>query len=129
MSEYQSAIDLAARLIIKKGREAIFRVPRAPVAVDPDRPWDKTTPSGSTPDDQTLKMVFLDYEQKEIDGTDIKSGDKQVLMFAKGVRNTPKSGNKIVELPKHGGATWNIVSVEALKPGEDVVMYTLQVRR
>lgn len=126
MTEYTSAIDLAARLIIKKGREAVFRSVKPGTVADPDRPWDQTP---APPDNQTLRMVFLDYEQKQVDGNDVKSGDKQVLMFAKGVRNLPKIGDKIIELPKHGGATWNIMMVDSLKPGEEVVMHTLQVRR
>lgn len=127
MSEYQSAIDLAARLIIKKGREAIFQHFVAGEVANPDKPWEKTP---RPPVEQTLKMVFLDYEQKDIDGTKIKSGDKQVLMFAKGVLNDPvANADKIKELPKHGGATWAIVKSEPLKPGDETVMYTLQVRR
>jgi len=131
VSEYSSAIDLAARLIIKKGREVIFRHKVAaptdgtPSGAD-DEPWNKADPSWPT---QKLKMVFLDYEQKEIDGTNIKSGDKKVLMFAKGVKYQPNTSDQIVELPKHGGKTWNIVDVDKLQPGEEVVMYTLQVRR
>lgn len=127
MSEYTSAIDLAARLIIKKGREAIFQHFVPGTKPDPDKPWE-TTPR--PPVEQTLKMVFLDYEQKDIDGSKIKSGDKQVLMFAKGVLNDPvANADKIKELQKHGGATWAIVKSEPLKPGDETVMYTLQVRR
>lgn len=127
MSEYTSAIDLAARLIIKKGREAVFQHFVAGTIANPDKPWE-TTPR--PPVEQTLKMVFLDYEQGVIDGTKIKMGDKQVLMFAKGVLNDPVAmADKIKELPKHGGATWAIIKSEPLKPGEETVMYTLQVRR
>lgn len=127
MSEYTSAIDLAARLIIKKGREAVFQHFVAGTIANPDKPWE-TTPK--PPVEQTLKMVFLDYEQGVIDGTKIKMGDKQVLMFAKGVLNDPVAmADKIKELPKHGGATWAIIKVDTLKPGEETVMYTLQVRR
>lgn len=120
MSEYTSAIDLAARLIIKKGREAIFQHFVPGTKPDSDKPWE-TTPR--PPIEQTLKMVFLDYEQKDIDGSKIKSGDKQVLMFAKGVLNDPvANADKIKELQKHGGATWAIVKSEPLKPGDETVM-------
>jgi len=131
VTEYTSAIDLAARLIIKKGREVYFRhMLSEPKSGEPsgpdDEPWEK---GHAGHHDQKLKMVFLDYEQKEIDGTNIKSGDKQVLMFAKGVKYIPNTSDKLVELPKHGGKSWNIIDVESLQPGEEVVMHTLQVRR
>jgi hypothetical protein len=127
VTEYSSAIDLAARLIIKKGREVIFRhLETDTTTVNPDRPWDKPAPLKG---DQKLKMVFLDYEQKRIDGTAIKTNDKQVLMFAKGVKYEPTTKDKIIDLPKDGGKLWNIVNVEIVKPGEEAVMYILQVRR
>lgn len=127
MTEYTSAIDLAARLIIKKGREVIFRHRETDTAsVDEDRPWDKPAPLEG---DQKLKMVFLDYDQKVIDGTKIKSKDKQVLMFAKGVRFTPTTKDFLIDLPKDGGKFWKILDVEILSPGEEAVMFTLQVRR
>lgn len=122
MSEYSSFIDLAARLIIKKGRLAKFRHVVEGTVTDPDRPWE-TKPA--PPFDQDLKMVFLDYEQGVIDGTKIKTGDQQVLMFAKGVLNDPTTKDKIID----GGKTWNIVKADVLKPGDETVMYTLQVRR
>lgn len=129
MTEYSSAIDLAARLIIKKGREVVFRhLETDTAAVDPDRPWDKPAPLKG---DQTLKMVFLDYEQKFIDGTKIKAGDQQVLMFAKGVQYAPTTKDKIIEKPKGStpSKTWNIMEVETVQPGEEPVLFILRVRR
>lgn len=133
MTEYTSAIDLAARLIIKKGREVTFRhfltEPKSGQPSGPDdEPWEKDADDKGYYD-QKLKMVFLDYVEKEIDGTPIKSGKKQVLMFAKGVKYTPNTTDKIIELPKNGGKTWNITEAEPLQPGEEAIMFTLIVSR
>lgn len=128
MTEYSSAINLAARLIIKKGREVVFshRETTPAAQKNPDRPQDKEAPLEGC---KTLRMVFLDYEQKFVNGTDIIAGDKQVYMFAKGVNWRPTKKDKIYETPKNGGEMWNIMGVETVRPGEEDVLYILQVRR
>lgn len=128
MTEYTSAINLAARLIIKKGREVVFHYRNSASSADPnpERPEDKAAPVVQT---QTLKMVFIGYEQKAINGTDIITGDQQVYMFAKGTLRAPTRKDLIFETAKHGGEAWNIVEVETIKPGEEDVLYILQVRR
>jgi hypothetical protein len=50
-------------------------------------------------------------------------------MFAKGVNWRPTKKDKIYETPKNGGEMWNIMGVEAVRPGEEDVLYILQVRR
>lgn len=123
MTEYTSAIDLAARLIIKKGREVIFRHLEDDVVTDPNRPWDKAAPlKGDTP----TRIVMLDYEQKYIDGTNIKVKDKQGLMFAKGQKYVPTTKDLIYD--KKDKKWWRIMEVEILQPGDETVMYTLQLR-
>lgn len=128
MTEYSSAIDLAARLIIKKGREVMFAyrssVPTAEVNVD--RPQDKAVPDDYR---QKMKMVFIGYEQSAINGTDILQGDQQAYMFAKGAKRAPTKKDLIFEMPKNGGKPMNIIKVEIIKPGEEDVLYILQVRK
>lgn len=128
MTEYTSAINLAARLIIKKGRVVVFHYRNSAPTDDPnpERPEDIAAPTVVT---QDLKMVFIGYEQKAINGTDILTGDQQVYMFAKGTLRAPTKKDLIFEKPVNGGEAWNIIEIETVKPGEEDVLYILQVRR
>ena len=125
MTEYTSAIDLAARLIIKKGRQVLVRhLETDAQLVDPNRPWDKPEP---LPSDISTKVVFIDYELKFIDGQTIKTKDKQGYMFAKGAPFKPTNKDKVYD--KIDKKWWNIMEVETIAPGDEDVLYILQLRR
>lgn len=125
MGEYDSAIALARRLIKKKGAVVTLRgFSRAPDPSD-DEPWN---PSPNDPQDAEVDAVFLDFEQKYIDGSVILFGDQQVYMPAfdtSGDPLTPEAEGVVIR----GGETWKIIAVKPLNPAGDPVMYTLQVRQ
>lgn len=128
MSEYDSAVNLAERLIIKKGREVVYvRKVVDTVAVNPDEPWNKPRPLEK---EYKTRIVFLDYDSKFIDGTTIMQGDKKGLMFAKGLDFTPTEKDIVVEKARgSNGVVWNVMDHSVLQPGDVPVLYTLQLRK
>lgn len=61
------------------------------------------------------------YRQSEIDGTLIKTGDKKILLTAETV---PEQGDYLTD----GLSRWNIITITPVKPANDVLLYSLQVR-
>lgn len=61
------------------------------------------------------------YKQSEIDGTLIKTGDKKILLTAE---TEPEQGDYLTD----GLSRWNIITITPVKPANDVLLYSLQVR-
>lgn len=125
MAEYDSAIALAKRLIAKKGTSVTLRSMTPGALPDANEPW---RAGANTPVDQTVKAVFLDYEQAYIDGTTIRMGDQRVFMPAtdnSDVAITPEVDGLVIR----GSETWKIVKPRPLNPGNQMVMFEIQVRR
>ena len=125
MAEYDSAIALAKRLIAKKGTQVTLRTFAAGALPDANEPWRAGT---NTPTNQTVVAVFLDYEQKYVDGTTIRMGDQRVFMPATdtlGAAITPEVDGLVIR----GSETWKIVKPKPLNPGDQMVMFELQVRQ
>lgn len=122
MGEYDSAVALARRLLKKKGRQVTLRGFNHGAPADPSKPW---KPAANTPVDSPVFAVFLDYEQKYIDGTTIRTGDQRVFMSTEGVTLEPQQDGLIVT----SNGNWTIVKSSPLAPGEQVILYELQVRQ
>lgn len=125
MGEYDSSIALAKRLITKKGQAVTLRSLTTAAPVDEDKPWN---PGANVPSDQTVMGVFLDYEQRYIDGALIKAGDQRVLMPATDTAGTaiaPAAGRIVLR----GQEKWEVITVKPLAPAGDPVMFELQVRQ
>lgn len=125
MGEYDSAVALALRLLTKKGQEAILRAIAPAAGADPAMPW---RPGQSVPTDQTVRMVFVAYKRQYIDGTQVQTGDQRVIMPAtdtSGAAVAPTADMLIVR----SAETWRIITVEAVNPGGQPIVYKCQVRR
>jgi hypothetical protein len=117
MTEYTSAINLASRLIIKKGRTVTLRrFDETPGA----QPWDPPTVVN---DDHSIKAVFLGKMKQDRDGTLIQSDEELVLVAAKDLTIVPTTDDVIVD----GSTILKIATADDLKPGDENVMYTLGV--
>lgn len=75
----------------------------------------------------TANAVFLDIDQKLIDGTLIKTGDMKVLLSALNFDIPPKLKGTISRLTEN--EVWNIEEVKPLNPGGIKLIYTLLVRK
>ena len=67
--------------------------------------------------------VKLDYDNREIDGTVIQTGDARVLLEA---TSEPPENGMLLTI---AGNEWRVENWQPLEPADTVVLYTLQVRR
>lgn len=121
MARFDSAIALAKRLIAKNGQTVTLRGFEQ-VPGDPDQPW---KPGGNVAVDQPIEAVFLDYEQKYVDGTTIQAGDQRVFMPAEGLTSPPEREGMVLR----GAEVWKIITVKPLNPNGQAIMYEIQVRQ
>lgn len=123
MAEYDSSREVALRLITKKGRELKYRTFETdPALSDPNKPWDKNAPLGAN---KKPKGVVLNYVIKAVNGTTIMQGDKQVFLAAQGLDFEPGEKDMIWD----EGRWYKVIAVDNLAPGDQTVLYTLQIRR
>jgi hypothetical protein len=87
---------------------------------DPDTAT--ATPASTTT--QSIKAVVIDYEHKYVDGTLIKTGDKQCFVSAKDI-TAPAQGDRLTWF----GIDYQLVSVTPLAPAGTVLFYELQARQ
>ena len=69
----------------------------------------------------TIKAIERSYEQHQIDGTNIMSGDKIFIFVSSTV---PTTRDEIID----GSKTYSIVNVIEKKPGDVSILYKIQVR-
>lgn len=122
MAEYDSSIDLAERLIKKKGQLVSIRQTTLSAPPDDTQPW--KTGAAST-NDTDVYGVFLEYSKRDIDGEKIKQGDQRVYVPAKDLSIIPQPDDMLIRDTE----IWHIQAVNELNPGGQLVMYDLQVRR
>ena len=68
--------------------------------------------------------VKSDYNQNEIDGTIVKSGDVKILL--ENTETIPKIGD---DAAVNGSGTFRIMDVNLTSPAEETIIYTLQLRK
>jgi hypothetical protein len=76
--------------------------------------------SGSTTT-ATLRGVFVNYEQEDIDGTSVLADDRKLLVQARGLNVAPKKGDLVA-------GDVQIVSVRTIKAGATTIAYVCQAR-
>lgn len=83
----------------------------------------------STTDDESVKVVFTNYSEREITGTNIERGDRKVLMS-----NFDTSGGVLGKEPQVDdkfvgeASTVTVVDARTMKDANVVIGYVLQVR-
>lgn len=125
MARFDSAIALAKRLIDKNGQQVILRNIVAAAPADSAKPWE---PGENTNSDQDVFGVFLDYEQKYIDGSVIRMGDQQVYLYSIDILGNsiiPEVDGQIIR----DGDPWDIKAIRPLNPNGQSIMFTVQVRQ
>ncbi len=69
--------------------------------------------------------VFLHYDQKHVDGTNIQSGDQKILLSASGLALSPNLNAQAIR----DNEIWSIVKIRELNPAGTPIIYILQVRK
>jgi len=114
--------------IKNRGTEVTFQRVTGQSASDYDPASGSTTGSSSN-DDETVKVAFVNYREREVDGTNVQRGDRKALMSA-----FQTNGNALTKEPQTDdkfvgeGSTVSIVSARTLKDAGTVVAYVCQVR-
>ena len=106
------------RQIKDKGRAITLRLTESNF-----KPATGATTSKNT--DTPTVGVFSDFEERQIDGSVIKAGDKQVLVAARGLPVVPTTAYKVID----GSEVWNVEHVDTLQPGPSPILYKLRLRR
>lgn len=116
----RTAQRLIDRFGIVEDVTGYFDVPNPEV---PNRPGGRTTFHLNAP------AVFLNIEEKLVDGDLIKLGDMKVLIAALSVAIPPKLKGTISRTVDGESETWSIQTIKPLNPGGVKLIYTLLVRR
>lgn len=122
---------LAEKLIAKHGRDMdVKKLSREPA--DASKPWragGPPPPGGPTwAESLTVKGVVVDYDEDDIDGTNIKRGDKRVLIAAD---TAVTAGKDIADFDTvlDQGRPLSIIKCNVLEPGTTRIMYDVQCRQ
>lgn len=133
MSNYSQAIALAQRLIREKGAKHGYV--SKPAAVPSNaQPWKPAAQQPAVPAAVTIDMLVVDPSSRGSDtqgmvstfvrGTDIKAGNKLGLV-AGGLAFVPQVGDTIKQVSD--GTTYKVFEIKTVKPGDDVVLWKLEL--
>ena len=120
MAEYDKAIALAKRLIDKKGRTVTLMLSEN-AASDEGKPWEVNEVQRRSVD---VKAVLVPIESKYVDGTTVMVTDKQMYLAAADVTFPITPQAKV----RDKGYDNQVIKVETLEPGDQVVLYTVIIR-
>ena len=115
---YATLVNTATRMITDFGRDVVLRR----VTSGTYNPTTGTT-TGDATADETIRVVFTDYDKQTIDAGLVERGDKNILLFAEGVAE-PKTTDIIVD----GSVQYKIITVSVVKPGNTAILYKIQGR-
>lgn len=118
--DYDDAAATAGKLLAEFGRACTL----GSVSDGEYDPVTGTAGPASTP--HPVTAAVLDYPQRFIDGSVIRTGDKRALMSPVGLAVTPKPGDTLTDA---AGAVHQVVDAKPLAPAGTVVLWTLQVRK
>lgn len=126
MGEYDRSIATALRLIAQKGMSVTWTQHAQGELVDTDKPW---KPAPFVPTEYTVSMVFLPKAGTNaqylhpLPNSDVPAGDIVALMGA--VDFTPQ----MEDMVNRDGELLRVGSIDALKPNDQVVLYTVGLFR
>jgi hypothetical protein len=119
MSLYDRAAATAKRMLTKYGQFMTLTEQTAG-AYDPSTGSAPVSTTG-----HTVRGAIFDFPRKDIDGTRIQQGDKQVYIAALGLNVTPEPGMTLTDAATN---VYTVISSEPLNPAGTAVIHTLQVR-
>lgn len=112
---YAASAALASRLIERFGAVAVLKRLA-------DATYDPATSSASPlVTNHATVAVVIDYDQRQIDGTLIRQGDRRAYMDA---AEAPRQGDVLT----WQGADLRVVAVRPLSPGGTAVLFEAQLR-
>lgn len=109
--DYSSIKNTAISLINKFGRNITKKA-----ITNTGTEWNPT----QTAVESTIKGVFTNFSQNEIDGTLIKATDKKVLTYDE---------IELTDLIVDDSISYNVISVFSINPGDTKLIYKVQLRQ
>lgn len=123
MARFDSVRALATRLIQKNGRDVTLTTNTASAPADADKPWRAGEVSQAT---NTVRAVIIPFKQAYVDGNLIRFDDKQAYVSAEAIDGINIAlKDTIVD----GNNNYRVVEVEDISPGEQKILWVLQLRR
>ncbi len=121
MVDYVRARRKAGEALKKHGAKGLLRVPGV------GTPGDEAfrTGSGGTSTDYNIDYIFEEYDERAVDGTTVRQGDRKITFSAEGLGVTVGQDHQVVA----DGSVFEIVNLMPLSPAGVVVLYQAQVRR
>lgn len=86
-----------------------------------NNPWEEPSKTTLT---VPIFGVILEYEAREIDGVNIMTNDKKVLLSSSAKASSVNTRDKLII----SGIKYTIVNVNTLAPSGNALLYTLQAR-
>lgn len=80
-----------------------------------------TITGAGTPISETVRGVFIEYEDQRINNTTILAGDRKLLLQARGIPVIPQIGDKVGDMRIVG-------PVRTIRSGQTTIAYTAQTR-
>jgi hypothetical protein len=111
----------ALKQINDKGRTIIVSMPSDLQVYDPAT----DTFTSGTDETQTVKGLFTNFNQKDIDGELIKQSDNRVLIPASSLTEKPTTKGTVID----ESVVYSIQNVDEVRPGDVAILYMVQVRR
>jgi len=132
-TSYQNFIDLADRLIRKRGRAVKIRRDLGVVPIDAAKPWLGNTASVSdtgtfglfATDEEIEQLIRLGSGRETPVRSNIQREQSTMLIPAKGLSFEILLAHKIVD----GDKVHEITSLDRIAPGDAVVLYILTLGR
>jgi hypothetical protein len=122
---YDNLAEIAKNLITENGARAVLRTPQGNPVYNP------ATNEYESPEISCNGIALItSYEDRLIDGTVIRIGDRLVKAIFDG---EPKTGTSKLDIYNSAGIkteTYNIIKSETVNPnGDKIIMYNLQCRK
>jgi len=121
MGFYESLRDNTAAPLIKKYGQQILLRPPVIASIDPVT---STITPGATVD-YTGYAIEEEYAQRDVDGTNIKRGDKK-LLIAVDITIPPITPDFKVIM---ASTVWHVIDCKPTSPGGITIVYTAQIRK
>lgn len=130
MSRYDGFRALATRLITKNGRLVTIQRPGEATPVDATKPWEVTADDKPVPQEGTVRGVIVPIMHKRIDGTAVLATDKTCFISAQDIENSFDMPLQPLDLvvDSVNSRTFVVQDVEDISPGEQYVLFILQLR-
>ncbi|RPJ39855.1 MAG: hypothetical protein EHM35_01220 [Planctomycetaceae bacterium] len=107
-------------LIVSEGRTCTLS--KYGTEKDAAQPWRGHDDPDPETDQSSVSAVFVNYKAKEIDGENVRRGDKYAFVAG-------DSAADEYQLLIDGSQTWKIVEADKIEPGAEILLYKLHLRR